>query len=238
MPTGCYKRVRKDYNGLRFHHLTVVEDVADKGNKRHCEFLCDCGNIKVMGLSAVVTGVIHSCGCLQFKKIDDSQNIRKTRIYRLHRDMKTRCNNPKSLSYPNYGGKGVEYDKSWENFDQFHIEIGDSYFEGASLDRIDPKLGYSKGNCRWVLPELQGRNKGKLSNNSSGINGVRWDEKQPDGWYAVCHWYPLDGKKKQKSFSAKKYGKEVAFAMACAYREKMIAELNEQGAGYSINHGK
>lgn len=40
------------------------------------------------------------------------------------------------------------------------------------------------------------------------------------------------------SFSCNKYGHEQAFQLACQWREQKIAELNEQGAGYSERHGK
>lgn len=233
-----FKRPRTDYTGQKFNRLTVIKDAPDRGKKRHAEFLCDCGNIKVMALSAVVCGIIHTCGCLMFPKIDNSDNIRNTRFYRLHRDMKTRCNNKNSQSYKNYGAKGISYDPAWDNFDNFYRDMYQTYFDGASLDRIDNSKGYSKENCRWVDPIFQGRNKGKLSNNKSGVTGVRWDEKEKGVFYATCHWYNLDGRKVQKSFSVSKYGLLESFAMACAYRDKMIAELNAQGAGYSENHGK
>ena len=43
---------------------------------------------------------------------------------------------------------------------------------------------------------------------------------------------------KKKSFSVKNFGLLPAFAMACKFREDKIRELNEQGYGYSENHGK
>lgn len=34
-----------------------------------------------------------------------------------------------------------------------------TYFEGASLDRVDNDKGYSKSNCRWATGLVQSRNK-------------------------------------------------------------------------------
>ncbi|MGL5077217.1 MAG: hypothetical protein ACRDBG_15515 [Waterburya sp.] len=53
----------------------------------------------------------------------------------------------------------------------------------------------------------------------------------------VAHWSDLKDGVRTKSFAVKKYGLLPAFAMAVEYREKMIAELNLQGAGYSEQHG-
>jgi hypothetical protein len=46
------------------------------------------------------------------------------------------------------------------------------------------------------------------------------------------------GKCKRKHFSAKKHGEELAFFIACEYREYQIALLNLQDAGYTEGHGK
>jgi hypothetical protein len=159
-------------------------------------------------------------------------------MYRVHADMKTRCTNPKFNGTEHYMAKGITYDRKWESFAGFSEDMLDTYIDGYSLDRKDNSKGYSKENCQWVPRTLQTRNKTKAKTNSSGVTGVRWDTKYKMFLYAVCHWYELDGKKIQKSFSVDKLGLLPAFATACEYRGNMIAKLNSQGAGYGELHGK
>ena len=56
--------------------------------------------------------------------------------------------------------------------------------------------------------------------------------------YFIIWYKPKNGKRKAKSLSILRYGHEQAFQLACDYRNKMIQELNAQGAGYSSTHGK
>lgn len=69
--------------------------------------------------------------------------------------MKSRCNDK---SNPNYGGRGISYDKRWEDFIVFLSDMGDRP-EGCTLDRIDSSKDYSEENCRWATPEEQSKNR-------------------------------------------------------------------------------
>lgn len=53
----------------------------------------------------------------------------------------------------------------------------------------------------------------------------------------MAHWMQ-DGLLRSKCFSVKKYGLMPAQQLAVDYRNKMIAELNMKGYGYSDQHGK
>ena len=67
--------------------------------------------------------------------------------------------------------------------------------------------------------------------------GVTWYYNDTGGTRSIAWWN--DGERVcSKSFPVKKYGVLPAFKLAVDYREKMIAELNAQGAGYTENHGK
>ena len=96
-------------------------------------------------------------------------------------------------------------------------------------------------NLRLVSEHQNTRNAKKYSNNSTGIVGVYFDTKcckkgiQRHYWKAS--WMELNGKQKTKAFSIEKYGMLPAQYMASDYRWKMIAKLNEQGAGYTDRHG-
>jgi len=169
----------------------------------------------------------------------------KTREHRSWCHARERINNPQALDYENYGGAGLKFEPAWNDFSVFISEVGRMPKDGAryTIDRIDNAYGYVRGNVRWATDTLQARNKTFQVNNTSGVCGVRFEDKvHPNGvnstLYALAVWNGLDCKQRKKHFKVSTYGLLPAFAMACAYREKMIKELNEQGAGYSDKHGK
>ncbi len=74
--------------------------------------------------------------------------------YRIWDNMISRCTRKtKNARYSKYYfGKGVSPD--WDTFAGFWADMGDTYFEGASLDRIETEKGYNKENCRWITKKL------------------------------------------------------------------------------------
>ena len=72
-------------------------------------------------------------------------------------------------------------------------------------------------------------------NNTTGFNGITI----ASGRQAyLATWIDLDGKLRNKYFSINKYGLIPALYNAINYREKEIAKMNQQGAGYTERHGK
>lgn len=95
-------------------------------------------------------------------------------------------------------------------------------------------------NLRLIEPEFNARNQGIQKNSKTGVNGVIFSiVKTKCGnfteRFVACA--AFNGKKKTKAFSPFVHGYEGAFQKACYWRERMIEEFNEQGAGYTERHG-
>lgn len=72
--------------------------------------------------------------------------------------MKRRCDNPKNISYANYGGRGITVCPEWrDNFEAFLRDMGPRP-AGHSLDRIDNDKPYEPGNVRWATRGTQANN--------------------------------------------------------------------------------
>lgn len=96
-------------------------------------------------------------------------------------------------------------------------------------------------NLRVVSNKVNSRNQKFRSTNTSGVNGVGLlvnKTKSGENRYWKAQWNDLSGKRCAKCFSIVKYGNEEAFRLACEYRENILKELNNQGAGYVERHGK
>lgn len=94
-------------------------------------------------------------------------------LYTTYNNMKARCLNPNSKSYPNYGGRGITVCEEWlESFKQFAEDMGLPPSPYHTLDREDNNKGYNKDNCRWATRTEQCLNRRIFSNNTSGNTGI------------------------------------------------------------------
>lgn len=163
----------KDMTGLRFGRLTVLS-ITPKRHNRCVIWLCkcDCGKTVEAQGSYLRNGETKSCGCLHDETI--SKNLipfspthggYKDRLHGVWTSMLTRCRNPNSESYHNYGGRGITVCKEWETSYQAFKDwaYSNGYDENAeygkcTLDRIDVNGNYCPENCRFISAHEQCKN--------------------------------------------------------------------------------
>lgn len=155
-------RLHKVSFGSVFGRLTVldVDHCRDKRGNKICLCSCSCGKNNVLvPRKALVCGDTKSCGCLL---VDHNlrHGMAHTRLYRIWKGMRDRCNNNRSSYYKWYGAVGIKVCEEWNDFTAFKAWAdANGYADDLSIDRIDPKGNYSPENCRWATVAEQNRNK-------------------------------------------------------------------------------
>lgn len=149
-----------DITGIRFGRLMAVKSTNEDHNK-FWEFQCDCGTLKRIRSSHVLSGAVISCGC-RMRETGKVSNLihgkSSSRTYIAWASMCGRCLNPNNQAYKYYGGRGIYVCEEWKQFVNFYRDMG-SVPDGYSLDRINNDGPYSKENCRWATDYQQAQNK-------------------------------------------------------------------------------
>ena len=162
-----------DLTGEKFGRLTVVRKTDERLNKKIVwECACDCGStVKVRG-GHLKSGHTTSCGCVVVEMastMNKTHGKSRSRLYVIHRNMISRCNNTKSEFYKYYGGRGVKVCDGWRMFEPFYEwAIENGYRDGLTIDRVDVNSGYSPSNCEWVTKEENTR-RANLANRAKRI---------------------------------------------------------------------
>ena len=151
--------------GMKFSNLSVIRYVGlSKFGSSLWECECDCGNKKVIPTNGLTSGQYKSCGCLKKERFRNSITIHgqsKTRLYKIWKNMKTRCLNPNNHKFKSYGLRGINVCEEWKNnFEQFYEwAINNGYNDSLTIERIDVNGNYEPLNCTWIEHDKQALNR-------------------------------------------------------------------------------
>lgn len=134
-----------------------------------CECLL-CGKTFITRKDGLVNGHTTSCGCTRDEwmhsgNLNRKHGLYEDRAYWVWTKVKSRCYNPKSREYKNYGGRGIKMCDEWldpEKFIQWCYANGydkDAPKGQCTLDRIDVNGNYEPGNCRFITNLAQQNNR-------------------------------------------------------------------------------
>lgn len=154
----------KDIAGNKYNHLTAIKrDGNDSSGCAAWIFQCDCGRYHRIRKKSVTSGKIKTCGKCIIRKppISRTHGMSNTKLYRVWRGMKQRCN-PKDINHKSrYSSRGIKVCEDWANsFEKFYQwALMNGYQEGLTIDRINNDGIYEPSNCRWTTTYIQARNK-------------------------------------------------------------------------------
>lgn len=158
-----------DRSGVRYGRLVAIKRVGTKHGEATWLCKCDCGNEVVVIGGNLTTGTTKSCGCLQRENGVAVGHMTihggtKTRLHSVWAGMMARCYTKSSISYHNYGARGIAVCDEWHDFAVFRdwaISAGydpDAPRGKCTIDRIDNDGNYCPENCRWVDMKTQRHN--------------------------------------------------------------------------------
>lgn len=160
--------------------------VVQPKSRKKVVYLCKCGNKKETHVQQLFRKTwTGTCGCGI-----GTHRMSNTRIYAIYRHMKSRCDNQNDVAYGVYGGRGISYCTKWKSFKGFYEDMGSSYKNELTIERIDVNGNYNKENCRWATLHEQSRN--RRTNRRITAFGmtkvlVEWSELTGLTWRTIQH---------------------------------------------------
>jgi len=155
-------RIHDPQPGDKFNSWIINGPRFYKGNSAYYPCICECQRNKSnVSMHRLLNGRSSRCKqCSNEKQIIHGHNRvnYQSPTHKTWSAMMSRCNNPNSYDYPNYGGRGIKVCSQWKEYKNFLVDMGERP-EGKTIGRIDNDGNYEPGNCVWQYPKEQSRNR-------------------------------------------------------------------------------
>src|SRR6185437_15211337 len=141
----CGMVALRDLTGQRFGRLAVLQKAGSRHNRVRWICRCDCGTERDFPGDSLKSGHSRSCGCWNIESAvirATTHGMTKTPLFSVWKGMLTRCQNPNSTSFKNYGGRGIKVCDRWMDFSHFYADMGTDYRKGLTIERRDNDKNY------------------------------------------------------------------------------------------------
>lgn len=172
--------------GDKFGRLTVSRLLFGKDESRkhlRVRVICACGSERVVYREHLTSGRTKSCGCLRSEilakrnqlntKHGQAINGKRTLEYTTWAQMLSRCFDPNSVNYKNYGARGIKVCTRWKSFISFFEDMGPKPEpkHRYSIERKDNDGDYVSWNCVWATMKEQAANRRQRSQKTHCLRG-------------------------------------------------------------------